>query len=160
MVTYPDIHPVQQGLTSVNKREPVFSFGDSRTVMPYGDSRTHANFPPLPILQHRLCCLFHPAASWPFPTSTIVLGFYLHRCVRHLPVECFLVLFPWVSGILWLPVKSFLFQRLLKWARRRFKYLSRLVSEFTGKSVTRGSSGSRWPITRCERVRKASDEST
>ena len=26
MVTLPDINPVQQGLTSVNKREPVFPF--------------------------------------------------------------------------------------------------------------------------------------
>jgi len=31
MVTYPDINPVQQGLTSVNRREPVFPFGASRT---------------------------------------------------------------------------------------------------------------------------------
>ena len=29
MVTHPVINPVQQGLTSVNRREPVFSFGDS-----------------------------------------------------------------------------------------------------------------------------------
>ena len=33
MVTYPDINPVQQGLTSVNRREPVFPFGDSRTLL-------------------------------------------------------------------------------------------------------------------------------
>ena len=32
MVTHPDINPVQQGLTSVNRREPVFPFGDNRTV--------------------------------------------------------------------------------------------------------------------------------
>ena len=31
MVTHPDINPVQQGLTSVNRREPVFPFGASRT---------------------------------------------------------------------------------------------------------------------------------
>ena len=31
MVTHPDINPVQQGLTSVNRREPVFPFGDNRT---------------------------------------------------------------------------------------------------------------------------------
>ena len=31
MVTYPDINAIQQGLTSVNRREPVFPFGDSRT---------------------------------------------------------------------------------------------------------------------------------
>ena len=31
MVTHPDIKPVPQGLTSVNKREPVFPCGDSRT---------------------------------------------------------------------------------------------------------------------------------
>ena len=30
-VTHPDINPVQQGLTSVNRREPVFPFGASRT---------------------------------------------------------------------------------------------------------------------------------
>ena len=28
MVTHPDINPVLKGLTSVNKREPVFPFGD------------------------------------------------------------------------------------------------------------------------------------
>ena len=33
MVTHPDNNPVQQGLTSVNKREPVFPFGDSRTIV-------------------------------------------------------------------------------------------------------------------------------
>ena len=32
MVTHPDINPVQQGLTSVNGWEPVFPFGDSRTI--------------------------------------------------------------------------------------------------------------------------------
>ena len=32
MVSHPDTYPVQQGLTSVNKREPVFPFGDSRTT--------------------------------------------------------------------------------------------------------------------------------
>ena len=32
MVTHPDINPVQQGLTSVNRREPVFPFGASRTT--------------------------------------------------------------------------------------------------------------------------------
>jgi len=32
MVTHPDINPVQQGLTLVNRREPVFPFGDSRTT--------------------------------------------------------------------------------------------------------------------------------
>ena len=31
MVTHPDINPSQQGLTSVNKREPVFPSGASRT---------------------------------------------------------------------------------------------------------------------------------
>ena len=31
MVTHPDINPVQQSLTSVNRREPVFPYGDSRT---------------------------------------------------------------------------------------------------------------------------------
>ena len=31
MVTHPDINPVQQGLTSVNRREPVFPFCASRT---------------------------------------------------------------------------------------------------------------------------------
>ena len=31
MVAHPDINPVQQGLTSVNRREPVFPFGASRT---------------------------------------------------------------------------------------------------------------------------------
>ena len=31
MVTHPDINAVQQGLISVNRREPVVSFGDSRT---------------------------------------------------------------------------------------------------------------------------------
>ena len=30
MVTHPDINPVQQGLTSVNKRERGFPFGDSQ----------------------------------------------------------------------------------------------------------------------------------
>ena len=35
MVTHPDINPVQQGLISVNRREPVLPFGDSRT-RPYG----------------------------------------------------------------------------------------------------------------------------
>ena len=29
MVTHPDIKPVQQGLTLVNRQEPVFPFGDS-----------------------------------------------------------------------------------------------------------------------------------
>ena len=38
MVTHPDINPVQQGLTSVNRREPVFSFGDSRTRLPSRDA--------------------------------------------------------------------------------------------------------------------------
>ena len=33
MVTHPDINPVQQGLTSVKRREPVFPLGDSRTRM-------------------------------------------------------------------------------------------------------------------------------
>ena len=32
MVTHPGINPVQQGLTSLNRREPVFPFGDSRTI--------------------------------------------------------------------------------------------------------------------------------
>ena len=32
MVTHPDINPVQQGLTSVNRQEAVFAFGDSRTA--------------------------------------------------------------------------------------------------------------------------------
>ena len=32
MVTNPDINPVQQGLTSVNRRELVFPFGDSHTL--------------------------------------------------------------------------------------------------------------------------------
>ena len=31
--THSDINPVQQGLTSVNRREPVFHFGDSQTVI-------------------------------------------------------------------------------------------------------------------------------
>ena len=31
MVTNPDINSIQQGLTSVNRREPVFPFGNSRT---------------------------------------------------------------------------------------------------------------------------------
>ena len=31
MVTHPDINPIQQGLTSVNRREPVFPFGASHT---------------------------------------------------------------------------------------------------------------------------------
>ena len=31
IVTHPDINPVQQGLTSVNRREPVFLFGANRT---------------------------------------------------------------------------------------------------------------------------------
>ena len=31
MVTHPGINPVKQGLTSVNRREPVFPFGASRT---------------------------------------------------------------------------------------------------------------------------------
>ena len=31
MVTHPDINPVQQGFTSVNRREPVFPFSASRT---------------------------------------------------------------------------------------------------------------------------------
>ena len=31
MVTHLDINPVQQGLTSMNRREPMFSFGASRT---------------------------------------------------------------------------------------------------------------------------------
>ena len=30
MLTHPDINTVQQGLTSVNRREPVFTFGASR----------------------------------------------------------------------------------------------------------------------------------
>ena len=30
MVTHPDINPVQQGLTLVNGREPLFPFADSR----------------------------------------------------------------------------------------------------------------------------------
>ena len=33
MVTHPGINPVKQGLTSVNKREPVFPFGYSRTTL-------------------------------------------------------------------------------------------------------------------------------
>ena len=33
MVTHPDINPIPQGLTSVNGWEPVFPFGDSRTVL-------------------------------------------------------------------------------------------------------------------------------
>ena len=36
MVTHPDIHPVQQGLTAVNRREPVFPFGDGRTLLKRG----------------------------------------------------------------------------------------------------------------------------
>ena len=32
MVTHPDINLVQQGLTSVNGRKPLFPFGDSRTT--------------------------------------------------------------------------------------------------------------------------------
>ena len=31
LVSLPDINPVQQGLTLVNKRKPVFPFGASRT---------------------------------------------------------------------------------------------------------------------------------
>ena len=31
MVTHPDINPIQQGLTSVNRGEPVFPFGASHT---------------------------------------------------------------------------------------------------------------------------------
>jgi len=31
MVTNPDINPIQHCLTSVNRREPVFPFGASRT---------------------------------------------------------------------------------------------------------------------------------
>ena len=34
MVTHPDINPTQQGLTSVNRREPEFPFGDSHTDCP------------------------------------------------------------------------------------------------------------------------------
>ena len=34
MVTHPHINPLQQGLTSVNRQEQVFTFGDSRA--PYG----------------------------------------------------------------------------------------------------------------------------
>ena len=30
MVTHPDINPVQQGLTSLNRREPMLPFGASR----------------------------------------------------------------------------------------------------------------------------------
>ena len=33
MVTHPDINPVQQGLTSANRREPEFPFGDSGTAL-------------------------------------------------------------------------------------------------------------------------------
>ena len=41
MLTHPDTNPVQQGLTSVNRREPVFPFGASRTrrrvrAVPFG----------------------------------------------------------------------------------------------------------------------------
>ena len=32
MITHPDINPVQQGFTAVNRWEPVFPFGDSRTT--------------------------------------------------------------------------------------------------------------------------------
>ena len=31
MVAHPDINPIQQGLPSVNRREPVFPFDASRT---------------------------------------------------------------------------------------------------------------------------------
>mgnify|MGYP007094272032 CR=1 FL=1 len=40
MVTYPDINPIQQGLTSVNGREPVFPFGSCRTRLGFGQSRS------------------------------------------------------------------------------------------------------------------------
>ena len=33
MVTHPDINPVQQGLTLVNRQEPVFPFADSLTTL-------------------------------------------------------------------------------------------------------------------------------
>ena len=40
MVTHPDINPIQQGLTSVNRPEPVFPFGASRTRrVGFGQSR-------------------------------------------------------------------------------------------------------------------------
>ena len=35
LVTHPDMNPVQQGLTSVNRREPVFSKGNSYQVFCY-----------------------------------------------------------------------------------------------------------------------------
>ena len=34
MVTHPDTNPIQQGLTSVKRREPVFPFGASRAWRP------------------------------------------------------------------------------------------------------------------------------
>ena len=40
MVTHPDINPVQQCLTSVNRREQVFPFGASRTRRRLGQSRS------------------------------------------------------------------------------------------------------------------------
>ena len=33
MVTHPDINPVQQGFTFVNRRDSVFPFGDSLTTL-------------------------------------------------------------------------------------------------------------------------------
>ena len=42
-VFYLDGHPsrYQQGLTSVNRREPVFPFGDSRTFLERSSSKVH-----------------------------------------------------------------------------------------------------------------------
>ena len=38
MVTHPDINRVQQGLTSVNRQESVFPFGDSQRLYEHLDN--------------------------------------------------------------------------------------------------------------------------
>ena len=47
MVTHPDINPIPQGLTTMNRREPVFPFGDSRTYVDHeelpGNTQTHSS---------------------------------------------------------------------------------------------------------------------
>ena len=44
MVTHPDLNPLQQGLTSVNRRqEPVFPFGASHTRRLSSDSLDRAD---------------------------------------------------------------------------------------------------------------------
>ena len=43
-LTHPDINPVQQGLTLVNRPEPVFPFGDSFTTVPHNCTIVQADY--------------------------------------------------------------------------------------------------------------------